>query len=147
MSDPRIRKRWHRSIRQRRATVASAERASVQGARDDGGWRLVYRPKNPEERQRRHDRGQALLGTPFVRMPGAPPADQVLFELAGHQVKVSDVEMVFNDCLLMDAVSNYGEDGPLYRDTLEGPMRELYTYALKAYAGVALPAAYRMPAE
>lgn len=148
MSDPRINKRWRRSIRPRAAeNVASSEPGGARASRDDGDWRVVYRPKTTGERQRRADRGAALLGTPFVRMPGGLADSHVLFEMEGHRVKVSDVEMVFNDCLLLDAVSNYGEDGPLYRDTLTGAMVELYRYALKAYAGVELPAAYRMPTE
>jgi hypothetical protein len=146
VSDPRINKRWRRSLRPRpTASVASAEPGGACASRDDGKWRVVYRPKTKEEGFRRYDRAAALQGTPFVRMPGGLADSHVLFEIEGHEVKVSDVEMVFNDCLFADAVSNYGEDGPLYKDTLEGPMVELYKYALKAYAGVELPAVYRMP--
>lgn len=48
--------------------------------------------------------------------------------------------MVYNDALLMDAISNWGEDGPLYTDTLGTPvMRETYDYAIRAYKGVELP--------
>lgn len=149
MSDPRINKRWLRSLRPRPARSAH-QGVGPQGQAIDtgaGGVRIVYRPKSPEEGQRRVDRALAIKGAPFVRMPGGLPDSHVLFDLAGlHRVTVADVEMVFNDCLLMDAISNYGEDGPLYKDTLDGrPMREVYTYALKVYAGVELPAAYRMP--
>lgn len=125
--------------------MMSSEPGAGAGVNSADGVRIIYRPKTEEEGKRRCDRAMLLRGTPFVRLPGALPGDPVLFEVDGHGVKVSDVEMVFNDCLLMDAVSNYGEDGPLYRDTLNGPMLRVYEYAVKAYAGVELPAAYRMP--
>ena len=108
--------------------------------------KVVYRPKTPEEAERRVKRAQSLE-VPFICLPGNPPDHRVLFESRdGHKIRVDFVEMVFNDALFMDAVSNWGEDGPLYADTLDTPiMREVYEYALKAYSGVELPIQLRNP--
>lgn len=102
---------------------------------------VVYRCKSPEESQRRVDRAKALVGTPFIRLPGDLPGHQVAFvSTEGHKVRVSDVEMVFNDAALMDAISNWGEDGPLYKATLKRPIeQEIYNYAIRAYKDVELP--------
>jgi hypothetical protein len=109
--------------------------------------RLVYRPKTQAEARRRASRVDALLGTPFVCLPGNPPDHKVLFvSKEGHKVRVKDIEMVFNDALLSDAVSNWGEDGPLYCETLDSDVhREAWEYAVKAYAGVELPEKLRNP--
>lgn len=114
--------------------------------------RLVYRCKDDAERYRRLVRAEALKGTPFIRLPEEPRQDKVLFISAcGQKVRVSDVEMVFNDSLLMDAISNWGEDGPLTKDTYteenEAIMQEVYEYAQKAYAGVELPPQLRNPRD
>jgi hypothetical protein len=54
----------------------------------------------------------------------------------GTPVRVTDVEMVYNDMLLMDAISDHGKDGPLYVDALESEVeREVLKFALEAYAG------------
>ena len=75
---------------------------------------LVYRPKSSAEAQRRENRARRLVGTPFVSLPGYPDRKAVAFVATnGYPVKVEDVEMVFNDAALMDAISNWGEDGPL----------------------------------
>ena len=109
--------------------------------------RVVYRPKTKNEAIRRANRTEALIGTPFVCLPGNPPDHKVLFICQDQKIRVSDVEMVFNDALLSDAVSNWGEDGPLYSDTLESDLhREVWAYAVKAYAGVQLPEKFRKPA-
>jgi hypothetical protein len=110
---------------------------------------IVYRCKDDAERVRRVQRAEKLCGTPFIRLPGEPPQHKILFVSGtGDKVRVEHIEMVFNDALLMDAISNWGEDGPLYGDTLDGDppnMREAYEYALKAYAGVELPPQLRNP--
>jgi hypothetical protein len=109
--------------------------------------RVVYRCKDDAERVRRVQRGEALVGTPFIQLPGKPRQDKVCFiSTEGHKVRVNHVEMVFNDALLMDAISNWGEDGPLYAETLDRPvMKETYDWAVKAYAGVELPPQLRNP--
>jgi hypothetical protein len=111
--------------------------------------RIVYRCQTPEEARRRVARAEALVGTPFLRLPGNPPAHRVMFVASnGVKVRAEHVEMVFNDALLMDAVSNWGEDGPLYATTLDedGPhQRECYEWALRAFAGVELPPQLRNP--
>ena len=98
--------------------------------------RVVYSPKSNEEAERRVKRTEGLIGTPFVCLPGNPPDHKVLFitSSGGHTVtvRVKDVEMVYNDALLADAVSNWGEDGPLYESTLDGPVhKEVFEYAKK----------------
>jgi hypothetical protein len=127
--EERRRKRWNREHRKKVKTP------------DGGEFQLVYRPKTEAERQRRADRANALVGTPFVSLPGVTDHKATLFTTKdGTPVPAEAVEMVFNDCLLMDAISNWGEDGPLYRDTLDTEvMREVYEYGLKAYAGVEIP--------
>lgn len=97
--------------------------------------RIVYRPKTKEEAIRRVARAEAAKG-PFLRLPGNPPEHKVLFRTAtGMKVTVATVEMVYNDALLCDEISDNGKDGPLYRDTLDSPdHREVYEYAIKAYA-------------
>jgi hypothetical protein len=109
--------------------------------------RVVYHPATPEEAERRCKRVEALVGTPFVSLPGNVPDHKVLFIASnGYKVRKSDVEMVYNDCLLSDAVSNWGEDGPLYESTLDNPLHaEVFEYARKAYFGVSLPNAYVNP--
>ena len=52
--------------------------------------------------------------------------------------------MVYNDALLMDAISDWGIDGPLskdtYGDTLRGKlMAEIYAFACEAYKSAELP--------
>lgn len=112
---------------------------------------VVYRPKSDSERSRRLSRAQALVGIPFVSLPDSTPenGEEVLFESSeGYGVKRSEVEMVYNDALMLDAVSNWGEDGPLYGDTLDTPtMREAYTYALNRYVGVPIPVQLRRPVQ
>jgi hypothetical protein len=112
---------------------------------DERRVRLVYRPKSPAEAHRRELRTKRLVGTPFLQLPGKPAQHRVLFTTSeGHKARVSDVEMVFNDAAIIDSVSNWGEDGPLYKDTLDTPvMRELYDYAVEAFARVDLPAQLR----
>jgi len=102
---------------------------------------IVYRPKTDAEARRRVARMDRLIGTPFIPLPGNPPVHKVLFVSSdGHKVRVCDVQMVFNDALLADAVSEWGEDGPLYEDTLDNAThREAFEYARKAYASVKLP--------
>lgn len=108
---------------------------------------VVYRPKTKEEGQRRAKRAVEIQG-PFIRLPGNLPVHRVCFVARdGSKVRVGDVEMVFNDMLLMDAISGWGEDGPLYEDTVGGLMAEILEWAKEAYAGVELPPAYIKPGQ
>ncbi len=92
------------------------------------------------------DRANGLIGTPFVHLPERLSEHQVLFECEGVKVCVGIVEMMFNDALLLDAVSSWGEDGPLYRDTLDTPIeRSIFWKACELYRGVTLPSVYKMP--
>ena len=105
---------------------------------------IVYRPKTAEEAKRRLDRGTALKGTPWI--DPAVPLHKVIFEIEGHLVRGKDLGMLFNDACLCDAISNWGEDGPLYRDTLDTPAElRCYAEALKVYRGVEIPARLRNP--
>jgi hypothetical protein len=112
--------------------------------------RIVYRPKTEEEALRRCARAQSLLGTPVVFLAPAQANRKATAFVAndGTPVSVEAVEMVFNDALLMDAVSDWGKDGPLYRDDLDTELhREAYAYAVAAYAGVEIPEALKNPRE
>lgn len=95
--------------------------------------KLVYRPKTQEERERREARTKAYMGTPYVQLQGKPPQHKVLFSSEGRKIRVMDVEMVHNDARMMDHISDYGQDGPLYKDTLDDPiMKTIYNYTTKA---------------
>jgi hypothetical protein len=130
MKDNRL-KRW---LREHRAKKNS----SRAGARKPNNVRVVYRCKSPEEAQRRTDRAKSLVGKPFLLCPGLSRLDGAVAFIAsdGTPVRVTDVEMVYNDMLLMDAISDHGKDGPLYVDALESEVeREVLKFALEAYAG------------
>lgn len=111
--------------------------------KDISTMRVIYRPKSDEEARRRVERAELLVGTPFIPLPGNPPQHRVLFMASGgEKIRVEHVEMVWNDALLMDAISNWGEDGPLYKDTFAEDDRltpEIYEYAERAYGGVDPP--------
>lgn len=111
------------------------------------GIRVVYRCKTQEEANRRVNRTNKLIGTPFINLPGIVDHKAILFiTKKGTPVQAEVVEMVFNDCLLMDAVSNWGEDGPLYKDMLDSEeMQEVYEYAMRAYANVEIPEQLKNP--
>lgn len=161
--DKRTRKRWEREHNKRTSPKPPATPATHIQHTAPGGVRsdtvsdfagpgddveIVYRPKTDEERRRRVDRCNQLVGTPFLSLPpGVTDYKAIVFTATdGTPIKAEDVEMVFNDALLMDAISNWGEDGPLYKDTLDKPvMKEVYEWALTAYKGVELPPQLRPP--
>jgi hypothetical protein len=103
--------------------------------------RVVYRCKTLEEARRRVARAEALIGKPFLRLPGNRDQKTVLFISRQNQaVTVEMVEQVYNDMLLMDAISDQGKDGPLTRETYGDDsqgrlMREVLDYAIEAYEG------------
>jgi hypothetical protein len=101
---------------------------------------IVYRCKDKAERDRRVARIDWLVGTPFVSLPGVTDHKAILFTSKdGKPIPAEAVEMVFNDMLLMDAVSNWGIDGPLYKDTLDELHQEVYSFALERFAQVPIP--------
>lgn len=136
MSDPRRDKRWRREHRPKRKITPGGTTIEV-----------VYTPKTREEAQRRIDRAEQLCGTPFVRLPAAEPDRNSIAFLTrdGTPVPFAAVEQLYNDALLMDAISNWGQDGPLSRDTYDDWTREVYDFAVAAYKDVPLPEAYRRP--
>lgn len=98
------------------------------------GVRLVYRPKDDAERARIIERIKQMIGSPFIQLPGKPSQHKVLFvSTCGKKIRVEHVEMVYNDAALCDAISDYGKDGPLYKDTIDGLQLEVYNYAIEAY--------------
>lgn len=98
------------------------------------GVQLVYRPKDDAERARIIQRTKQMVGSPFIKLPSEPPQHKVLFiSKCGNKIKVEHVEIVYNDAMLCDAISDYGKDGPLYKDTIEGLQLEVYNYAIEAY--------------
>lgn len=124
-------KRWLREHRPKKANV-----------------RVVNSPRNPAEGRARVSRAEALVGTPFVRLPGVVDHSAILFTATdGTPIPAEAVEMVFNDALLMDAVGNWGELAPLYSATIKGRQREVYDFALNAYVGVEIPPQLRRPAN
>jgi hypothetical protein len=103
--------------------------------------RIVYRCKSTEEALRRVARAEALKGTPFVHLPGNPDQKSVLFvSRQNHAVTVEMMEVVYNDMLLMDAISDQGKDGPLTINTFgDDPqsrtMREILKAGINLYQG------------
>jgi hypothetical protein len=119
VSDRRVRKRFFREHRHDR----------------ESGVRIVYRPKTAEEARRRVARAQALVGTPFLHLPSRPGDQEIVFHTSkGTPIPAGAVEMVYNDMLFMDAVSDNGQDGPLYEDTCTPEMLEVLNYARRMYA-------------
>lgn len=102
---------------------------------------VVYRCKDQAESDRRVARANWLVGTPFISLPEITDHKAILFTTKdGKEIPGEAVEMIFNDMLLMDAVSNWGEDGPLYKDTLDDDLhREAFAIAMKLYANVPIP--------
>lgn len=135
MSDKRKDKRWKR------------EHGKQRKGPDMDHVRVVYRCKDEAEAKRRVDRADALVGTPFVSLPGIVDHKATLFvSKNGTPVPAEAVGMVFNDALLMDVISGWGQDGPLTKDTYDDDLhREIYEYAQKAYEGVEIPQALRKP--
>lgn len=89
-----------------------------------------------------------MVGTPSVSLP--VDATKVLFiTKSGMKVRKEVAEMVLNDALLMDAISAWGIDGPLYVDTLDAPDHlEVYHWVMEAVErlGVEIPEKLRRPA-
>lgn len=98
--------------------------------------RLLYSPKTDAERYRRAVRVELAKSQLFFKsLPGSPPQHKILFvSKDGHKIRVENVEMVYNDMLICDFVSDSGADGPLYRDTVNGLHLEVLEYALHAYS-------------
>jgi len=103
-------------------------------SKDDGKWKLVFRP-DPKDVPEIMRRQRLVLGQPFVFLPGRDPY-KVLTVIEGHKIRAEDVEMVFNDALLMDFV--YRGIGPTSAETDDGPMKEIRALAGRLYgqAGV-----------
>ena len=98
--------------------------------------RVVYRAKTPEEGARRAARAEAFH-EPFQHLPGNPePKTATAFvTTTGYPVDLETIEMIWNDALLCDAVSDHGKDGPLYEQTLDSPEhKEAWEWAKRAYA-------------
>ncbi len=154
MSDKRRDKRWNREHRKKNGNGNGSSNGESSKVSPEN-VRLVYRPKSDAEAKRRVARAKSLVGTPFVPLPGITDHSTIVFHTKdGTPVPAEAVEMVFNDMLLCDAVSNWGKDGPLYSDDIdERPgnastvYREVYEYALKAYAGVEIPKQLRRPTQ
>jgi hypothetical protein len=116
----------------------------IEDIQRDGQTKLVYRPRDAAEAKRTTDRAYFLVGIEWIKP--AVPLHKVMFEWEGHLVRAQELGMVFNDACLMDAISGWGVDGPLYRDTLDRPvMRKAYTDALALYEGIEIPEKLRNP--
>jgi len=146
MSDKRKDKRWKREHGKRtKGKTDSNDGAITKGP--DNNIRIIYRPKTDAEARRRVKRAETLMGVPFIQLPGITDHKTILFTSKnGTPIPAEAVEMVFNDALLMDAISDWGKDGPLTKDTYDTDLeQEVYEYAQKAYAGVEIPEKLRRP--
>lgn len=93
--DKRLKKRFKREHRKKSGRSFSQP--------SDGDIRLVYRPRTEEERQRVLQRSQEIVGRPFVRLPGSPDQESVIFRcLDGTPISVANIEMVMNDAWTVD---------------------------------------------
>lgn len=95
---------------------------------------------------------QELCGTPFVTLPGINDHKAVAATIAdgtpyGRNITFEHLEQVYNDSLLMDAISNWGEDGPLYEQTLDAGELQVFRLARDLFAGVPIPAALQRPPQ
>ena len=100
----------------------------------------MKRFSNVERAQRAESLARAHA--PFIHLPGNPPPHKVLKEFPdGAKIRVSDIEMVYNDALLIDAAGGVG----LYAEDLDYPpyQRVAYELAMELYKGVELPEIWR----
>ena len=107
----------------------------------NGELRIVYRPKSEHEARRRVARAYELVGNSFQHIPGNPNPKSVAFVADdGTKIRVEVLEMIFNDAVLCDYVSDYGNEGPLYKDTLDTELhKQAFAAALKAYGVDEIP--------
>lgn len=108
--------------------------------------RDYYRGLDPEKLLCMQPNGKRVyvkdvIGKPFVRLPGDWPFHKVLAFICGQKVRVSDVELVWNDMLLVDTVfgdgeyerTNKAEEGNINCEVLS-IAQELYHVADRAQA-------------
>jgi hypothetical protein len=96
--------------------------------------RLVFRP-DPKDVPEVMRRTKLILGQPFLTIPSEtrPEEHKVLAEIEGHKVRRDDVEMVFNDTVLMNF--NYAHTGHRCEDEDPpgSPMAQVRALARKLY--------------
>lgn len=66
-------------------------------------FELVFRP-DPKDVPEIMRRTQLILGQPFIKLPmdRRPDEHKILAVIDGHKVRRKDIEMVFNDTVLMN---------------------------------------------
>lgn len=80
-------------------------------------------------------RCEALLGLPFVCLPGKPPDHKVVGNFSdGSPIRALAVETCWNDMKLIDGANGVGTYGKSIVDSERG--REVFALALKLYAGI-----------
>lgn len=96
------------------------------------GLRVVFRPK-PEDVPEIMLRTDVAMGQPFVELPDRPPAHKVLGTIGVQKVRREDIEMVFNDTVLMNFI--YREAGHQTEDVdpPDSRMAEARTLARQLY--------------
>lgn len=82
---------------------------------------------SPDEKIKK---AESLVGTPFQQLPGKPPQHKVLGQTSdGHPIRVSDVEMAWNDAWLMDQINGEGD----YEASLVGDPDPISIRTLEVY--------------
>ncbi len=98
----------------------------------NGEVRVVARPEDfGLTREEVLRRASAQTGA-FKHLPGNPPPHKVLAEIDGHKVRVEEIEMIYNDTELMEAVYGLGCHDKI--DHPDSPMAKARALARKLYA-------------
>jgi len=94
------------------------------------GWKVVFRP-DPKDVPEIMRRQGLVMGQPFVSLPNRAADHKVLAVIDGHKIRAADVEMVFNDGLLMDFV--YRGIGPTSAEKDDSFMSQVRALAETLY--------------
>lgn len=101
---------------------------------DDKQVEIVFRP-DPADVPEIMRRTRLVLGQPFLEIPAPnrPDEHKVLAVIGGHKVRREDVEMVFNDTILMDFVYRAAGRRSEDNDPPGSPMAEIRDLARQLY--------------
>jgi len=94
--------------------------------------RVIFRP-NPKDVPEIMRRTRLTLGQPFITLPERPEEHEVLLVIDDHKIRRDDVEMVFNDMVLMNfayALAGYRSGN---NDASGSPMAQIRELARRLY--------------
>jgi hypothetical protein len=98
------------------------------------GLRIAYRP-DPKDVPEIMRRTKLVIGQPFVTLPNdtRPDAHKVLMVIDGCQVRRDDVEMVFNDTVMMNFAYAHTGHRSEHNDAPGSPMAQVRELARRLY--------------